>query len=237
MNANLLALRHRLRHAGYSPIPCEGKIPKMQEWEQQIGATDDDIRLCTGRFPHATNTGVLTRLVPTLDIDILNPEAAEAVENLVTERHAEHGNILVRFGKRPKRAIPFRTDEPFKKITANLTAPDGSEGQKIELLADGQQFIVAGIHPDTRKPYGWFGGELDETPREDLPYIREGDARELVEAAVELLIRDFDYTRAPERPKDRAKANGQGGARRMLQARTARQGSEAGQRTRPVQRQ
>ena len=41
-----------------------------------------------------------------------------------------------------------------------------------------------------------------------LPYIRDEDARALVEAAVELLIRDFGYTRAAERPKDRAKANG-----------------------------
>jgi hypothetical protein len=208
MNLNLIALRHRLRACGYSPIPCNGKRPPMEGWDEKINADDDEIRLWSGLYPHATNTGVFTRLVPTIDIDILNPEAAAAVENLVSERHAEHGNILVRFGLRPKRAIPFRTDEPFKKITANLVAPDGSEGQKIELLADGQQFIVAGIHPDTRKPYGWFGGELDETPRKDLPYIREADAGELVEAAVELLIRDFGYSRAQERPKERAKANG-----------------------------
>jgi hypothetical protein len=208
MTANLMAFRHKLRAAGYSPIPCEGKRPPMNGWDEKINATDDEIRLWSGLYPHATNTGVFTRLVPTIDIDILNPEAAKAVEDLVSEMHAEHGNILVRFGLRPKRAIPFRTDEPFKKITANLVAPDGSEGQKIELLADGQQFIVAGIHPETRKPYGWFGGELDETPREELPYIREDDARALVEAAVELLIRDFGYSRAAERPKERAKANG-----------------------------
>jgi hypothetical protein len=185
----------------------------MKGWEQQIGATADEIRQWSGTFPHATNTGVLTRLVPTLDIDILNPEAAKAVEGLVHgRRHISsavwHGKILTRFGRPPKRAIPFRTDTPFKKITINLTAPDGSEGQKIELLADGQQLVVSGIHPDTGKPYAWLGGKLDETPREDLPYIREDDARELVEAAVDLLIRDFGYTRGSERPGDRAKANG-----------------------------
>jgi hypothetical protein len=208
MTTNLIAFRHKLRAAGYSPIPCEGKRPPMNGWDEKINATEDEIRIWSGLYPHATNTGVFTRLVPTIDIDILDPEAAQAVEDLVSEMHAEHGNILVRFGLRPKRAIPFRTDEPFKKITANLVAPDGSEGQKIELLADGQQFIVSGIHPDTRKPYGWFGGELDETPREELPYIREADAIALVEAIVELLIRDFGYRRAEERPKNRAKANG-----------------------------
>jgi hypothetical protein len=180
----------------------------MEKWEQQIGATDDNIKEWSGTFPYATNTGIIARLVPAFDADINNPDAAQAVEDLVRERHAEHGDILVRFGKPPRRLIPFRTDDPFKKITVNLTAADGSEGQKIELLADGQQFIVAGIHPETRKPYSWFGGNLDETPREELPYIREEDARALVEAAVELLIREFGYTRAAERPKEQAKANG-----------------------------
>ena len=37
------------------------------------------------------------------------------------------------------RAIPFRTEEPFNKIVINLIAVDGSEGQKIEFLADGEQ--------------------------------------------------------------------------------------------------
>jgi hypothetical protein len=117
MNANLILLRHRLLISGYSPIPCNGKIPPLPEWEKQVNATAEQIKQWGDTFPHATNTGVLTRLVPTIDIDILNPEAAQAVETLVRERHEEHGNILVRFGLRPKRAIPFRTDEPFKKIT------------------------------------------------------------------------------------------------------------------------
>jgi hypothetical protein len=180
----------------------------MTGWQEQLSATLDEIRQWSSTFPYATNTGVLTRLVPTFDIDILNPEAAKTVEGLVHERHTGHGKILTRFGLSPKRAIPFRTDEPFKKIAINLTAPDGSEGQKIELLADGQQFVVAGIHPDTHKPYAWFGGKLDETPRESLPYIREADARELVEAAVELLVRNFGYSRTAERTKNRGKANG-----------------------------
>jgi hypothetical protein len=197
--------------AGYSPIPCVDIFPPMKEWQEQLNATPDQIKQWSGTFPRATNTGVLTRSVPTLDIDILNPEAAKAVEDLVRGRYEKHGKILTRFGLSPKRAIPFRTDEPFKKITVNLTAPDGSEGQKIELLADGQQLVVAGIHPDTHKPYSWFGGELDETPRELLPYIREVGARDLVADVVDLLIRDFGYTLTAERPRDRTRkdqANG-----------------------------
>ena len=67
------------------------------------------------------------------------------------ERFEERGCILPRIGKPPKRAIPFRTADPFAKITANLIAADGSTGEKIEFLCDGQQVVVAGIHPGHRQ--------------------------------------------------------------------------------------
>ena len=147
---------------------------------------------------------------PCVDIDILNPEAAEAAEALIRERYEERGYILVRIGLAPKRAVLFRTDEPFKKIQVILIAPNGPNGkdEKIEFLGDGQQLACFGIHPDTKQPYSWHGGEPGAIAREDLPYIREEEARQLVDEIVELLIRDCGYTHAPERPKARRKGNG-----------------------------
>jgi hypothetical protein len=208
MSDDLANLRRMLKAAGYSPIPCEGKVPPLKEWDEKLNVTNDEIRLWGGLYQYATNTGILTKFAPAIDIDITNDVAAVAIEALVRERHEEHGKILVRFGRAPRRAILFRTDEPFAKIAANVIAPDGSQ-QKIELLASGRQIVVDGIHPDTKKPYGWHGGTPQQTPRGKLPYIREGDARELVEAAVDLLVCEFNYTRPPERPKKRA-ANGLG---------------------------
>jgi hypothetical protein len=40
-----------------------------------------------------------------------------------------------------------------------------------------------------------------------LPYIREADARALVEDLVEILVRDVGYKRAPERPQERRAAD------------------------------
>ena len=54
----------------------------------------------------------LSPFMPTLDIDVLNPEAAEAVRALIKERFEERGYIPVRTGKAPKFAIPFRTETP-----------------------------------------------------------------------------------------------------------------------------
>ena len=71
-------------------------------------------------WPDAINTGVLTGAVPTFDADILNEDAAVAIEEMVRERFEEPGHVLVRIGRPPKRAFPFRTDEPFSKILINL---------------------------------------------------------------------------------------------------------------------
>src|SRR5262249_6144045 len=160
-------------------------------------------------WPDAVNTGVLTRSVPTLDLDILNEEAARACEDFARERYEEAGYVLARIGKPPKRAIPFRTEEPFDKIVVNLTAPNGS-AEKIEFLSNGQQVVVAGIHPETNQPYRWHGGEPGKIAREELPCLREAEAQALVDDIVELLVRDFGYTHAPGRP---GKGAGNGGDR------------------------
>ena len=123
-------------------------------------------------WPDAQNTGILTRTMPTLDLDILNEEAVRALEDHVREQYEEKGPILVRIGKPPKRAIPFRTIEPFDKFVVNLVAPNGSK-EKIEFLADGAQVAAFGIHPETQQPYRWHGGAPGEIKLEELPYIRE----------------------------------------------------------------
>jgi hypothetical protein len=214
------ALRYQLRAAGFCPIPLYGKEPPIKnkkrqnnryrglaDWEQLTEVTREQIDMWSKVWPDALNTGALTRLMPTLDLDILNEDAVRTIESHVREHYEERGYLLVRIGLPPKRAIPFRTEEPFDKITVNLTAPNGKP-EKIEFLGQGQQVVVAGIHPDTKQAYRWFGGEPGQIKLEELPYIREGEARQLVDEIVALLVRDFNYTRSPERPKARRKGNG-----------------------------
>src|SRR6516165_9993342 len=195
-------LRVHLHRNGYAPLPLSGKAPVLQNWQQKTETNAQEIELWSSIYPGATNTGALTRLMPTLDLDILNEEAVRAAEEIVRSHHEEHGLVLVRIGRPPKRAIPFRTDEPFKKIQVGLIAPNGAE-EKIEFLGDGQQVAVAGLHPDTNQPYRWHGGELWQTPRDELPYIREAEARALIDKIVEMLCREFGYRRAAARPKPR----------------------------------
>jgi Bifunctional DNA primase/polymerase, N-terminal len=178
---NVLERRRQLLATGYLVIPLYGKAPPiygknnnhkgLAGWEK-IDAVNDEMLVMWGKtWPDAQNTGVLTRTMPTLDLDILNEEAARALEDHVREQYEEHGYVLTRVGQPPKMAIPFRTIEPFAKFVVNLTAPNGSE-EKIEFLADGAQVVAFGIHPETKQPYRWHGGQPGETKLEDLPYIR-----------------------------------------------------------------
>jgi Bifunctional DNA primase/polymerase, N-terminal len=196
----ILSLRLGLKAGGYAPIPVNGKRPPMAGWSGLSGASDDDIRAWDKAYPYAASTGILTALVPVLDIDITRKPAAEAVEALTRERFEEAGFLLVRIGMPPKRAVLFRCDQPFKKISVELISPEGGSGQKLEFLGDGQQVVCFGDHEQTRRPCYWHGGEPGQIKREDLPHIHEDQARQLINDAADLLCRDFGYRRAPERP-------------------------------------
>src|SRR5262249_51572884 len=85
------------------------------------------------------------------------------------------------------------------KITVNLVAANGSTGEKLEFMCRGQQVVAAGIHPETGNPYTWPFGNLIDIAHDDLPEIDEAEAKQLVDDIVELLCRDFGYTRAAGR--------------------------------------
>ena len=187
-------IRLQLLCNGYPSLPLNGKAPLQTEWTTKPPADAEEIRKWPKRWPNATNTGVPTKLTPFLDIDIKVPDAAQAVEDLVRSRFEDDAAIAVRFGNTPKRADTVSTDTPFAKVAVNLVAPDGTKGQKLEFLGNGQQCVVDGVHPDTKQPYRWFGKSLAEIPYDQLPYISVYQARQLVDDAVDLLVSEHGYT-------------------------------------------
>ena len=94
------------------------------------------------------------------------------------EHYEERGYVLMRIGRPPKRAFLFRTDEPFNKIAINFVARNGGAAEKLEFLGDGQQVVVAGIHPDTSKPYRLVRRRAGpDRPRGLAVHPRGGSAR------------------------------------------------------------
>ena len=113
--------RKQLLAAGYSPVPVNGKRIHLSDW-QNIRATPAIIETWAITRADHLNTGVLCRDTPFIDIDVTVEEVAEEIEALF---ESEIENSAVRIGLPPKRAIPFRTDAPFKKIATQFKDPNG----------------------------------------------------------------------------------------------------------------
>jgi hypothetical protein len=131
----ITVLRKELRAAGYAPVPALGKQVLLPEWPTKHQVDDAELdRWRRGKWAAHSNTGLLTRTTPALDVDIRNPAAAAAVEQFLRARFEGQGKVLRRVGLAPKFAMPFRTDEPFDKITGRLE--EDPKGDKLEFLGD-----------------------------------------------------------------------------------------------------
>jgi putative DNA primase/helicase len=99
----------------------------------------------------ALNSGVLCGEVVGFDVDILNQEVVDQLVRLIEISLGP--TPLVRIGRPPKLLLVYQSEHPFAKLqTPELLLPDGTKC-KVEVLAQGQQFVADGIHPDTGLPY------------------------------------------------------------------------------------
>jgi hypothetical protein len=99
-----------------------------------------------------------------IDADTINIEWADIIKCAI-----EDANLIlpVRIGRAPKVGYVIRTDPDFK-YTMFEFGPKRADGKRdrIEILAEGKQFVAQGIHPGTGEPYRWPGGvpALEDVP-------------------------------------------------------------------------
>jgi hypothetical protein len=167
------------------PLKNPGKQPRGR-WRE--AAAQNPPRAVTSRpDKRALSTGLTCGELVGLDVDILDHGLADQVVALA---EAALGiTPLIRVGLPPKTLLAYRVEKTFAKIqTPEMVFPDGSKC-KVELLAEGQQFVVDGIHPDTREPYHWMGEGTPETiALLELPVLAEETARRFIEE-VEVILR------------------------------------------------
>jgi putative DNA primase/helicase len=203
--AEVFELRKTYWRHGYRPVPIytRQKRPRGDGWRQDAL---QDPPVWAERYPEdeALSTGIATGTIVAVDIDVL---IQAVVDRIVYDIEQDLGRTpLVRIGLAPKTLLAFRCEEPFRKQSTGLfIMPDGSEA-KVEILAEGQQFVADGIHPDTGEPYIWLGRGTPETvPLADLPAITFGRAHAIVTKAREILIANGGVEKRPLPPALRDK--------------------------------
>ena len=142
---------------------------------------------------------MLARNFPAIDIDIDDAQLTKRVVKLATDMV---GNAPVR-ARGPRALLPYRTDEPIKKTVVSFVR--GDEQCRIEILGDGQQYVVDGTRGT--EPYRWAPVPLWELTPDDVTRLHPMKLDGFLEAVIKLMEEEGwsgGYTGrgtlAPDRP-------------------------------------
>lgn len=132
------------------------------------------------------NIGLHAAQFPAVDIDCTDASLVAAIKAIAL---ATLGPAPERIGRAPKALLVYGTSRPFTRMRLWLTDDVSGEQHLIEVLGDGQQFVVAGTHP-SGQVYEWSGQPLHEVDPFELSLLTPDKVDEFfadVAAAVEML--------------------------------------------------
>jgi hypothetical protein len=168
-----------------------GKIPGRRlssgKWTGRKGWTKEAItpkKVRTWDKWQGAGIGIRTGKVVGIDIDIKDKSLAEKIEALAVDLL---GPAPCRIGNAPKRLLPYRTETPRGKKSRSFVHNNTGEVHKLEILGTGQQFIVEGIHPKTKRPYEWHRGNLTEVGFDGLTEVASEQVDVFLGAACDLM--------------------------------------------------
>ena len=170
----------QLVQLGYDVTPCLGKRPKLKNWNKRPETARDFEQ-------HGdANIGIIcggkNKLIG-VDVDVTNPFASNEVQKLAGELLGEAPR---RVGKPPKFLLVFCCKEPLRKIRSSVFEIDGDDCA-LEVLADGQQFVAFGIHPDTQESYYWPDDTILDYQIADLSVVTPEQLLEFLKQAERIL--------------------------------------------------
>lgn len=174
---------------GYEVIPIipGEKRPAGKNW-QKLAGTVEGVRdyIADGKGDHGI--GIKARFCPSVDIDVVDEEMNARIQTIILEIAGD--TPLKRIGFAPKVLWVYRAEEDstFPKVDTGVWVDTQGRSSKVEILADGQQFVAAHIHPDTGKPYKWLGSSPLTLTRAELPMLSHEQANQIRERVLQLFL-------------------------------------------------
>lgn len=173
---------------GFSPCPLEpmSKAITIKNWTKK--------EFNPNQFTQMNGVGIKTgNGLVAIDIDIYDPKISDEITRAAFQNL---GPTLARVGEAPKIALLYRSAAINSKSTSKVQptgeAPD-NKVEAIEVLASGQQLVVAAIHPNTKRPYSW-NGTTPWSPStghiEKLPLIDASNWQKFQSSISHLLVRE-----------------------------------------------
>jgi len=183
----------RIAENGYEVIPISPgeKYPAgagMKNWQKFDGSPDgihDYLAQGWGTY----GIGLKCRRSPGVDMDIVDLGVLDEVKEIVTRIAGM--SPLRRVGFAPKELWVYRMPEgeTWPKVDTGEWFDQQGRKAKCEILADGQQFVAAHIHPDTNKPYRWIGeGSPASVPLNDLPELTHEQAEQIRDEVLKVFL-------------------------------------------------
>lgn len=111
----------------YAPTPAD-----MERWDRS-----------------RANIGLKAGKYPAVDIDVVNEKLAKVIGDMALKAL---GHAPTRIGRKPKRLLMYRTNDTIGRMQVRFKDAAGVE-QLVELLGEGQQYVIGGVHPLTKEPY------------------------------------------------------------------------------------
>lgn len=155
--------------AGYMLVPIKAgeKHPGAKKWPD-IRAEMDDVEKWSNSSYYG-GLGVLGKFNPGIDIDVYN---RETVELLIKWCMENIGVAPVRVGNAPRVLIPYAAPTMgLYPMRSEKYEDELGNFHEIDVRAEGQQWVAYGIHPTTKNPYTWEGGELHSIESDFLPVL------------------------------------------------------------------
>ena len=178
----------QLSAKGFDTTPLRGKIPILTGWQNRPKTA-----LKFDQFPEA-NIGVVcggAHNVIAVDIDVLSDTVAEVIRAMTEDLL---GIAPERIGAAPKTLFVYRCTTAISKIKTSIYEIGGGDAC-VEVLAEGQQFVASGIHPNTGKSYRWPGDNLLDYSPEALTAVTPEELERFV-AACNMALADSGKLKA-----------------------------------------